>query len=548
MSLMFHQRFRQQQGVLLDGLSLICKWQVLWEFLAILLELGGKQVPLAPIERFIEGVYRLNWILEPFRFGRVLVDRLDFQSVRSYLSTRGRTGFTEAEACEVSFSALDRQVGYLDLEGDGDLHLLYQRVNLLASRMDLELKLTPIEEFGERVSRTEKELEVLASRLDELAPDDPKRQKLDQRMLNLKDRLAVWGEGRVSDWEKRDLVKRVRSVLEAQLIEMSGDLVAAAELDAVKVVAQNVFGEERDLTGADPAIFPAFFALEKLRVQGSSRRYLIRLVEDRLAGEDHLWLRTEGPALEWCNRMTEAVPGIDLDSWRAPYRKEFHYAPKDAARERRKRIAQDLSQTRKLFKELGKEVADNSTRDDLETLLDGLIEPRRRLEQAEDQDQPDQPPPDLPQEVLEEIAANLQRIRRNEETPDSDYEGTIFLEVETDPFQYLFMGEYGFASCLSMRGPYFWSAVSNAIDIDKAIVWAREPGGNIVGRRLIALTERGIISFRTYANQAGLALDRFFNQFIEAYASHCGTVYTRGRRQSPLGPLLADAWYDDGTV
>ena len=51
------------------------------------------------------------------------------------------------------------------------------------------------------------------------------------------------------------------------------------------------------------------------------------------------------------------------------------------------------------------------------------------------------------------------------------------LEVETDPFQYLFMGEYGFASCLSMRGPYFWAAVSNAIDIDKAIVWAKEPVG-----------------------------------------------------------------------
>lgn len=34
----------------------------------------------------------------------------------------------------------------------------------------------------------------------------------------------------------------------------------------------------------------------------------------------------------------------------------------------------------------------------------------------------------------------------------------------------LFMGEYGFASCLSLRGINAWGAVSNAIDIDEAII------------------------------------------------------------------------------
>jgi len=57
-----------------------------------------------------------------------------------------------------------------------------------------------------------------------------------------------------------------------------------------------------------------------------------------------------------------------------------------------------------------------------------------------------------------------------------------------------------------MHGPYFWNDISNAIDIDKVIVWAKESGINIVSRRLIALTPKGVVSYRTYANRHGLAL------------------------------------------
>ena len=140
---------------------------------------------------------------------------------------------------------------------------------------------------------------------------------------------------------------------------------------------------------------------------------------------------------------------------------------------------------------------------------------------------------------------NLERVRLSEATPDSDFEGTIHLTVETDPFEILFMGEYGFASCLSLRGSNAWSAVSNAIDIDKAIVWAKEPGGNVVGRRLLALTPQGVLVFRTYTNRHGLALDRVFDDFVEQYAAHCGTRITHAGQ---AGPLLSDRWYDDGAL
>ena len=140
---------------------------------------------------------------------------------------------------------------------------------------------------------------------------------------------------------------------------------------------------------------------------------------------------------------------------------------------------------------------------------------------------------------------NLERVRIAEQTPDSDFEGRILLTVETDPFEILFMGEYGFASCLSLRGSNAWSAVSNAIDIDKAIVWAKEPGGNVVGRRLLALTPRGVLTYRTYTNRHGLALDQAFSDFVEAYAKHCGVPIVH---DGTTGPLLSDRWYDDGAI
>ena len=140
---------------------------------------------------------------------------------------------------------------------------------------------------------------------------------------------------------------------------------------------------------------------------------------------------------------------------------------------------------------------------------------------------------------------NLERVRLAEQTPDSDFEGRIVLSVESDPFEILFLGEYGFASCLSLRGSNAWSAVSNAVDVDKTVVWAREPGGNVVGRRLLALLPAGVVMFRTYTNRHGLALDPVFDAFVGEYAAHCGAQVARGGHP---GPLLSDRWYDDGAV
>ena len=47
-------------------------------------------------------------------------------------------------------------------------------------------------------------------------------------------------------------------------------------------------------------------------------------------------------------------------------------------------------------------------------------------------------------------------------------------------------------------------------------MYLRDPAGNIVGRRLIALTPQGVVSYRTYTNRHGLSLDGFFEKFLDA--------------------------------
>ncbi len=259
---------------------------------------------------------------------------------------------------------------------------------------------------------------------------------------------------------------------------------------------------------------------------GRNYHYLRRLIKDRLEDKVHEWLWTEPLVKKWMERVKTSISTIKFEMWRAPFSKKYTYSPKNTAKEKKRRLNLDLNQTRDLLKKLKIEVPNNANYDGLRDLLYKI-------------------PNDADPIIVQEIRENLERIRRILITSDSDFEGVIELMVETDPFQYLFMGEHGFASCLSMRGSYFWSAVSNAIDIDKVVIWAKESGVNIVGRRLIALTPQGVVSYRTYANRHGLNLDKFFKDFVKEYANYCGTKYVK---HGTIGPLLSDRWYDDSSI
>lgn len=333
--------------------------------------------------------------------------------------------------------------------------------------------------------------------------------------------------------ERRVAEKRAAAALRAELARLAVEAVERARRGLYETWIGWILGRKADIARGDPSILPAFLFVGALGSLPNNRKWLARLVEDRIEGRPHDGMWTEPEVLAWKERVARARPGVRFERWRAPFRRACAYRPADAAAERRRRIQADLAPARALLERAGVGGLKDSSYEEIRRALETARAPREEGEAVPDP------------RLLEEVEMNLERVRLVSQTPESDYEGCITLEVETDPIRVLFMGEYGFASCLSPRGSSVWSPVSNAIDVDKAVVWAKEAGGNVVGRRLIALTPQGVVSYRTYANRHGLALDGMFEDFIEAYALHGGTRVTHG--VSP-GPLLSDRWYDDGPL
>lgn len=498
MALLFRQTSRALQRVLLEALDNAAKWPPLWSFLLFLIEASDpKQVSTAAAEKFLEGSYRLQQIVTPYEFEQLLVEKLDL-----------RDPPPAPFPAEVAF-----------LNDDPALAALHAAATMMATRFGTTVRLAPLDQFRERAANAERERKAI------LAANTTRRRR---RRESLEARLAGWSRGELGAREKRGLAKKVMDALRVQAADIAQRAIDAAAKDAYRAAVRHVLGRAIELDRIEPGVLPAFLYYGRLGRMPNNRRYLARLIEDRIEGRPHHWMRTEPPAAAWAESVKKEFPGVRLERWRAQFRKDFTYRPESAAREKQRRLSSDLEQTRRLFAELQVEGMEKAG---YQELRDKYLEVRPTAKNPA---------------IVEEIDNNLERIRIGmEQEEESDYEGKIALEVETDPFHVLFMGEYGFASCLSLRGSNVWSAVSNAIDIDKAVVWARDPSGNIVGRRLIALTPQGVVSYRTYTNRHGLSLDGFFEKFLDAYAEHCGTKVTH--KGSP-GPLLSDDWYDDGSI
>jgi hypothetical protein len=534
MAILFREKLRARQHVLFEALRLAATgvtWTnrnrtPLWDFFLLLLdESPDKAITTTAAERFLEGAFQLTY----------LMDRgADHDAFREKFALE-----------EPGPAAWPDAVGFL--AEDAHLDRLHRVVVELARRCGARMKLSSLDEYAERVPRAEAELAALAREL--AAAEGERRGRLEKRRAALEGRLALWRDPAPDararaelERERRGLRKSALDALRAELARISLEAVEGERLGLYAAKIEAALGRKVDVSSVDPAILPAFLFFPAVSGFPNNRKWLARLIEDRLLGKPHDWLWTEPESVKWQERVRAGQPGVALERWRRSFSKEYDYAPADAAKEKKRRMKTDLAQTRKLLEGLGATGLKDESFEELSRAYAALSAPRDAAPEKKD-GAPEAPAFDP--RVLDEIRMNLERVKIVAETPESDYAGRIKLEVETDPFQVLFMGEYGFASCLSLRGSNVWSAVSNAIDVDKAIVWAREAGTNVVGRRLIALTPEGLVSYRTYANRHGLALDVLFQDFLEAYAAHCGT---RVAHAASPGPLLSDRWYDDGAL
>lgn len=119
----------------------------------------------------------------------------------------------------------------------------------------------------------------------------------------------------------------------------------------------------------------------------------------------------------------------------------------------------------------------------------------------------------------------------------------IELRFEGDPLEILQMGAH-FGTCLSPGEMNYYSAVVNAADINKRVVYARGPDGGVVGRSLLALTDEGnVLVFTPYCHRPELGLGDHVGAFAKTLSEEMGTtLVSEGKPRT----LLAGRWYDDG--
>lgn len=119
------------------------------------------------------------------------------------------------------------------------------------------------------------------------------------------------------------------------------------------------------------------------------------------------------------------------------------------------------------------------------------------------------------------------------------------LDLEPDPLQVLRMGA-PFNTCLAPGAFNYFSAVSNAVDVNKRVLYARDREGAIRGRCLLVLTRsHGLLAFRVYGHEQREALESAVRRYVEALAAAVGVpVVARGHVET----LVAPDWYDDGPV
>ena len=123
--------------------------------------------------------------------------------------------------------------------------------------------------------------------------------------------------------------------------------------------------------------------------------------------------------------------------------------------------------------------------------------------------------------------------------------GRVELALARDPLDVMEMGA-PFGTCLSPGGFNFYSAVANAADVNKQVVYGRDENGNVVGRALLCLTRDGaILTFNPYCHDRSLGFKAMVCRFVVSLATAMGTkVASEGEVQC----LAAPAWYDDGAI
>jgi|GEM_PF-3752681 hypothetical protein len=221
---------------------------------------------------------------------------------------------------------------------------------------------------------------------------------------------------------------------------------------------------------------------------------------------------------EWVRRME--VKGINLKLWIEGYKNSYDTIFTDALENREIIINSHIEEVIEHYKELGYEVKEDAVFEKFEEIK----------EKAENKALV----ADIKQHLSTITSLKQQRLHISNTK-------RIIIYVETEPLKVLQMGNVVSGSCLMLGGCNSWAAIVNALDINKKVLYAVDEKDNLVGRRLITMTDQGrIIQYGVYNNVLDIDLDIMFQRFTIELAQKCNTEVANGGTTSTL---VAENWY-----
>ena len=123
----------------------------------------------------------------------------------------------------------------------------------------------------------------------------------------------------------------------------------------------------------------------------------------------------------------------------------------------------------------------------------------------------------------------------------------IVIQSELEPLEVLQMGNNVNGSCLATDGANYWSTVTNAVEVNKRVLWAKDSKDNILARLLIAVDESNrIVRFRIYYALTQVDLEEYFNDYIMWLADKCR--FGINGKATDVKKILSKEWYLDPVV
>ena len=119
------------------------------------------------------------------------------------------------------------------------------------------------------------------------------------------------------------------------------------------------------------------------------------------------------------------------------------------------------------------------------------------------------------------------------------------LAFTNEVIDYLLMGHH-FETCLSPGSMNFFSTISNAVDINKKVLYGKKENGDVVGRCLFVLDDLGQIkTFNRFHHDIAPGFAAAVDRYADTLAK---SMNTNLDSSGQVPNLVASDWYDDGAM